>query len=189
MERPVSDRTILDEFAEDFAHIVEKHCMYIIVSGFVAITHGRTRATEDIDMILERISKEKFLQLHADLLEAGFHCIQSDTGDVVYDEYLTQGISIRYTRDPNFAPPEMEVKFAKDELDNFQLKTRKKLPLTGLDIWFSSIEMNIAFKEELLASDKDMEDARHLRIVYKNELSESEIEHIKALIRTLRLKQ
>jgi len=139
MERQVSDRTILDDFAEDFVHIVEKHCKYIIVSGFVAIAHGKTRATEDIDMILERISKGKFLPLHADLLEAGFHCAQSDTGDVVYDEYLTHGISICYTRDPNFA---------KDELDNFQLKTRKKLSLMGLDVWFSSIETNIAFKEE-----------------------------------------
>lgn len=187
MERMINDRTILDDFAEDFTRIVERHCRYIVVSGFVAIAHGRTRATEDIDMILERISEKKFLALHTDILAAGFSCIQTDDGVSAYEDYLSKGISLRYTRDQNFAPPEMEVKFAKDELDELQLETRKKLPSTGLDIWFSSIAMNIAFKEELLKSKKDYEDAAHLRIVYKNEFSEEEIEEIKEKIRRLRL--
>ncbi|HEX7575560.1 MAG TPA: hypothetical protein VF360_04215, partial [Candidatus Methanoperedens sp.] len=83
--------------------------------------------------------------------------------------------------------PDMEMKLAKDELDDYQLKTRKKLPLTGLDLYFSSIEMNIAFKEELLRSEKDMEDAKHLRIIYSDTLDETEITKIKADIRRLRL--
>ena len=48
MEREVEDKTILDEFAEEFASIVENYCKYIIVSGFVAIAHGGSRGTEDI---------------------------------------------------------------------------------------------------------------------------------------------
>ena len=83
----------------------------------------------------------------------------------------------------------MEVKFAKDILDNYQLETRVKLSLTGLDIWFSSINMNIAFKEEYLKSDKDREDAKHLRLVYKNKINETEINNIKQLIRKIRLKE
>ena len=78
----------------------------------------------------------------------------------------------------------MEIKLAKDELDNYQLATRTKLKLTGLDVWFSTIEMNIAFKEEYLKSPKDLEDARHLRIVY--EVNEDEINKIKKLIKKLR---
>ena len=66
----------------------------------------------------------------------------------------------------------MEIKFAKDMLDNIQLQTKEKIPLTGLDVWFSSIAMNIAFKEEYLKSDKDMEDARHLRMVYSDKINE-----------------
>lgn len=83
--------------------------------------------------------------------------------------------------------PDMELKLAKDELDDYQIKTRKKLPLTGLDFYFSSIEMNIAFKEELLGSEKDMDDAKHLRIIYSDTLDENEIAKIKADIRRLRL--
>ena len=54
-------------------------------------------------------------------------------------------------------------------------------------VWFSSIEMNIAFKEELLKSDKDKEDAKHLRMIYKDEISEEAINDIKKRIRKLRL--
>ena len=79
------------------------------------------------------------------------------------------------------------LKMAKDELDDYQIQTRKKLPLTGLDLYFSSIEMNIAFKEELLKSEKDMDDAKHLRIIYSDVLDEKEITKIKADIRRLRL--
>ena len=47
MKREVNDKTILDKFVEDFVKVIEKHCKYIIVSGFVAIAHGRSRGTED----------------------------------------------------------------------------------------------------------------------------------------------
>ncbi|MEK6890836.1 MAG: hypothetical protein AABX03_01735 [Nanoarchaeota archaeon] len=186
MDRGIDDKTILDKFAEDFVRVIDKHCKYIIVSGFVAIAHGRSRGTEDIDMIIEKLSKEQFSILHKDLLKNGFECMQSEDSDVVY-EYLTNKTSVRYTRIGEFLP-EMEIKFAKDEIDEFQLKTRKKLPLTGSDIYFSSIEMNIAFKETYLKSDKDMEDARHLRIIYKDKINENEINEIKKMIRRVRMK-
>jgi len=186
MERGTSDKTLLDEFVLDFVKIVENHCKYIIVSGYVVISHGRSRATEDVDMILERIPKEKFVALHNDILKSGFECMQSKSGEEVYTQYLENNTSVRYTRKGSMIP-EMEVKLSKDELDDEQLITRKKLGLTGLDVYFSSIEMNIAFKEELLKSDKDLEDARHLRIVYEDELDESEIKKIKGMIRRLRL--
>ena len=188
MERKIDDKTILDKFAEDFTYIVNKHCKYIIVSGFVAISHGRSRGTEDIDMIIERIDKARFIILHKDLIKGGFECMQSENPEIIYDRYLKQGISVRYVRNEEFLP-EMEVKLAKDELDDFQIKTRIKLPLSGLDIWFSSIEMNVAFKEELLKSDKDLEDAKHLRIIYKNDIDEDEINKIKSKIKRLRLNE
>ncbi|MBU0907847.1 MAG: hypothetical protein KKD18_04200 [Nanoarchaeota archaeon] len=187
MERGISDRSVLDEFAEDFCRIAEKHVKYIVVSGYVAISHGRFRATEDIDMIIERVDFEKFNNFHQELDKAGFHCMQSTKVKDIY-EYLEKGDGVRYVREGTLLPPEMEVKFAKDELDELQLKTRKKIPFTGLDIWFSSIEMNIAFKEELLKSPKDLEDARHLRKIYEGDINENFIEEIKRKIKKERLK-
>jgi hypothetical protein len=183
--RATGDRNILDEFAETFCTIVQKRCDYIIVSGFVAISSGRSRATEDIDMIIPKLSIESFTKLHDDLDSEGFVCMQSDDPAEVHS-YLTDNLSVRYTwRDKPL--PEMEIKFAKDKLDEYQLKTRLKLPLTGLDIWFSSIDMNVAFKEEYLKSDKDLKDAEHLRKVYPEMIDEKEIDKIKQMIRVLRL--
>ena len=185
MERGVRDLNILEKFALEFTHIVEHYSRYIIVSGFVAIVHGRSRATEDIDLILERVPKEKFAQLHAHLEKGGFECIQGENPAMLYDDYLAQNTAIRYIK-RGTPLPDMEVKLAKDRLDELQLQERTKLPMTNLPFWFSSIETNIAFKEEYLKSPKDLEDARHLRVVYGGKLDKEKIDRWRMLIKKFR---
>ena len=185
MKREISDRTILDKFTEDFCDIVNNHTKYIICSGFVAISHGRSRGTEDIDMIIEKLSLEKFEKLHQDLIKNGFECLQSEKMEEIYD-YLSRGDSVRYIRKGDYLP-EMEIKFAKDELDNFQLNSRVKIPFTELNVYFPKIEEAIAFKEEYLKSEKDLEDARHLRIIYEEKLDEEYIKEFKERIRKIKL--
>lgn len=180
-DRSVSDKTLLEEFAEDFTSILEKHCKYIIVSGFVAIAHGRSRGTEDIDVIIEKLSREDFIELFRDLERGGFECVQPGSPGEIYDDYLLRDTSIRFVRKGTFVP-DMELKLARDDLDEYQLDTRTRIPLTGLDIYFSSIEANIAFKEHYLKSGKDLEDARHLRIIYSEKLDDSEIRKIIGMI-------
>ena len=102
-------RNILDEFALKFSKIIKKYTEYIIVSGFVAISSGRTRATEDIDMIIEKLDKEKFILLHEDLVKTGFECMQSANPEIIFNDYLNREVSVRYTRKDEFLP-EMEVK-------------------------------------------------------------------------------
>lgn len=187
MKREIKDKDILSKFVEDFVKIVENHVNYIIVSGFVAISHGRSRGTEDIDMIIEKIPLDRFMLLHKDLVKGGFECIQSQNFEEIYN-YLIKKDSVRYIREGEYLP-EMEIKFAKDELDVLQLSSRQRLPLSGLeDVWFSNIEMNIAFKEELLKTDKDMKDAQHLRVIYEKEISETLINDLKKMIKKLRMK-
>ena len=186
MIRGISNKNILDEFAIKFCKVVTKYTEYIIVSGFVAISSGRVRATEDIDMIIKPIPKDKFDLLHKELIKQNFICMQADDSDTIYS-YLKDNLSVRYTY-KNIPLPEMEVKFAQDDLDLFQLKTRIKIPSTGLDLYFSSINMNVAFKEEYLKSEKDLEDAKHLRKVYQDIIDEEEINRIKQKIRSIKLK-
>lgn len=177
----VSDRLILDKFVTDFCSVIEKHAKYIVVSGFFAIASGRSRGTEDIDLIFERLSKDKYVLLHTDLLKAGFKCIQSDDIDEIYD-YLDEKLAVRYIFGDNDSP-NMEIKFAKDGLDLYQINHRQKYPETQLDIWFAPLECCIAFKEQLLKSKKDLGDARHLRIVYKDILDEKKIESYVKLLK------
>jgi hypothetical protein len=183
--KPIDDKTLLEKFTGDFVRVVERHAKYIIVSGFVAILHGRSRGTEDIDMVVEKLSLPKFEKLHKDLVKTGFECLQSDNPQDIYG-YLNNNSSVRYVQSGTLVP-QMEIKFARDLIDEGQIRTRKKLPLTGTDFYFPSIESAIAFKEELLKSEKDLADARHLRIIYKDSLNESEISRVKKEIIRLRL--
>ena len=183
--RGINNRNILDTFCIKFCSVVDKHCKYIIVSGFLAISSGRARATEDIDMIIERLDFERFKKLHNDLIKNEFVCMQSDSAKEIFS-YLIDKTAVRYTlKDEPL--PEMEIKFAKDQLDDLQIRGRIKLSLTGLDVWFSNININVAFKEELLKSDKDLKDAEHLRKIYPEMISEDEINKIKKMIKELRL--
>lgn len=185
MDRKIDDRNILDKFAEDFCAIIDKYVEYMVVSGFLAISSGRTRGTEDIDMIIGEMSKEKFAEMHNDLVENNFECMQSEDSEVLFEKYLVRKDSIRYTWKGKTLP-EMELHFVKDIIDEYQLKRRARMGLTKLQIYFAPIEGNIAFKEEWLKSDKDMEDARHLRIVYADIIDESEVQTIKNMIKRFR---
>ncbi len=185
MERSISDINILNKFVTKFCEIVDKHTKYIIVSGFIAIATGRVRGTEDIDMIISVVDIERFKQFHEDLIKNDFICMQSDDVNIIF-EYLEEQASVRYTYKDS-PLPEMKIKFAKDKLDEVQVKERVKIPITGLDVFFGSIEYNIAFKEEYLKSDKDLEDARHLRIIFDEEINENKINTIKETIKELRL--
>ena len=120
MQRGIDDKNLLDDFITGFCKILEKHCKYIVVSGFVAISSGRTRGTEDIDIITEKLNKEKFAELHNDLIKKGFVCMQSDNPEEIYNDYLNKNTSVRYTYKDK-ALPEAEIKFAKDELDDLTL--------------------------------------------------------------------
>ncbi len=188
MRREISNRSILDKICEHFCSILDKYCKYVVVSGFVAISSGRTRGTEDIDIIIEKLSKDKFIKLHKGLIKEGFVCMQSDSAEEVFDKYLNDKTSVRYTYRDKFLP-EMELMFAKDELDEMQIKSRQKLPITGLNVWFSEINSNVAFKELYLGSDKDLEDAKHLRLVFKDIIDENKINRMKDLIKHYRMRK
>ena len=52
----------LDKFASDFFKIAVKYTDCVIISGYVSILLGRSRATEDVDIFIKKISKETFYQ-------------------------------------------------------------------------------------------------------------------------------
>lgn len=185
MERGIGDKNILRRFCNEFCAVVERHARYVIVAGFLAIATGRTRSTEDIDMITEGVPEPIFVRIHQELVSHGFVCMQSDDPRVIYDDYLTKKAGVRYTWEDR-PVPEMEVKFAKDSLDEIALRSRIKIPLTGVAVWFAPADMNIAFKEEYLKSDKDLEDAKHLRLVFSQEINEEKIKYYKNLINETR---
>lgn len=170
----------LDKFVYRFIKILEKHANYVIVSGYVSILFGRARATEDIDIFIEELSKEKFNILYESLQKYGYWCLNAEDVNEIYD-YLTEGLAVRFAiikeTIPNF-----EVKFAKKELAKEALKD-KLIVITKLGkIEISSLERQIAFKKYYLKSDKDLEDAKHIEELFKEHINIKKIEEYKKSI-------
>lgn len=169
----------LDIFVLEFIKILEKHTNYVIISGYVAILFGRTRATEDVDIFIEEIAKEKFTKLYQDLLQ-DYWCLNAEDIDEVYD-YLEEGLAIRFAKKGQTIP-NFEVKFAKKSLAKQALQDPLMINTTQGTIKISSLERQIAFKRYYLKSDKDLEDAQYLEKVFKEHISMDKVEHYRKLI-------
>ena len=80
--------------------------------------------------------------------------------------------SIRFALEPSVSP-NVEIKFSKDVYDDISLKEPLLVKINNSEIRISYIELQIAYKEEVLKSNKDLEDAKHLRLVAKGHLNEN----------------
>ena len=171
----------LDKFVLDFVGVVEKHCKYVIVSGYVSILFGRSRVTEDIDMIISSMDRKAFEKLHADLIKKGFDVVNVDDLDELYG-LLTTKHSIRYAYKGGVIP-NMELKFAHDRLQKEILEANLKVIIGGKVLHVSPLELQIAFKEKILGSEKDKEDARHLEIMFKNNLDKEKLKVYRLMLK------
>lgn len=150
----------LDQFVLDFTAVLnETGIRYVVVSGYVAILFGRSRTSEDIDLIVEEMDRERF-QRFWDAVCKKFSCIITPTVSEAYDSYLHTGHAIRFARAGSFIP-NMEIKFPQNDLDRWALTERKEVSLNAQPLFISPLELQIAFKL-FLGSEKDIEDARYL---------------------------
>lgn len=170
----------LDKFVLDFIKILEKHTDYVIISGYVSILLGRTRGTEDIDVFIKELSKSKFVDLYNDLKKECYWCLNSEGSNELYN-YLKDGLAIRFALKEETIP-NFEIKFAKNNLSKGSFNERINVITKGGSIRISSLERQIAFKRYYLKSDKDLEDARHIEEVFKNNIDHKKINIFKNLI-------
>lgn len=158
LDRELSE---LDTLVLDFVHLLEKYTEYVLISGYVAILLGRSRTTEDVDLFIPRMSKEKFVSFYRDLLQKGFWSVLVDSEDELY-ALLGDNLSVRFAR-KGTAIPNFEVKFVKDQLDEFTLREKVTVITRGGNLIISRLDLQIAYKRLVLKSSKDLEDARHLQ--------------------------
>lgn len=175
----------LDKFVMNFIKILEKHVDYVIISGYVSILLGRTRATEDVDVYIKKIDKNKFFALYKELLENGFECINAEEPETVF-LYLNDGYAIRFYK--KIPVPNFEVKFPREKIDEetFDDFLIIKTPEGNLKI--SSLERQIAFKKYFLSSDKDIEDARHIEKVFKDDIDYHKVNKFQNMIKEIKKK-
>ena len=161
--------TDLDEFVFDFLHIIDKYCMYVIISGYLPIFFGRTRGTEDVDVFIDRIDEKTFIRFYNELLKENYYFLNPDDGNGLY-EMLTENLGIRAAKKDSIIP-NIEMKFTKDDIDFFTMENRMEVHVEKNNSFFiSPLEVEIPYKI-YLGSEKDIEDAVYLWEIFNNYLN------------------
>lgn len=150
----------LDLFVLDFVRPMDLlKINYVIVSGFVPIFFGRSRATEDVDVLIEKIGQNKFFELAKNAEAAGMWFLNTKNKKELYG-MLASKLSIRMAPATKVIP-NIELKFSQGEINNFSLQNPITIRTLKGSMLFSPIEVQIAFKFHL-GSEKDIEDAIYL---------------------------
>lgn len=180
--------TTYDEFALAFVEILESEGVrYVLLSGYVALLFGRSRQTEDIDLVIEDLDADQFRRLWNRLSER-FECLNSNDAKTAFNKYLNNKTAIRFSW-PGKYLPNMEVKFVHQPLEQEALDHRVEVRLNEQQLFISPIELQIAFKL-FLGSDKDIEDAKHLHIIFNEHLDRDALRrYVTALRQTTRARR
>ncbi|MCE8422791.1 MAG: hypothetical protein J5U19_03075 [Candidatus Methanoperedens sp.] len=154
-ESSVPDNPVLD-----FVGMLKNHNIkYVIFSGYIDILFRQNRITDDIDILIENITFEKFLKFWLEL-ERSYECINTSDPIDAYNGYMKNhheiGIVKKGHQIPNFV-----IKFVKTELDRYSMKYRKKAIFDDKTLFISPLELHISYKL-FLGSEKDLENAGFL---------------------------
>lgn len=165
LDRELSE---LDNFVIKFIKLLKN---YVIVSGYVSILLGRTRATEDVDLLVPKMEKHDFISFWRKVHDEGFWCINTSNADEAFDILNEHAIRFAKKEKP---VPNIEFKVIKNDLDKFSYDNRIKVILAFENLYISPIELQIAYKL-FLGSEKDIEDARHIYSLLKDKINKEEL--------------
>jgi predicted nucleotidyltransferase len=174
----------LDKFVIEFVNVLDElKIRYVLIAGYISILFGRARGTDDIDIFIEPLDMIKFDELFRSLDKNNFWCINTDDVDDAL-EYLTTKNAIRVAKKPIYVP-NMEIKFAKEDLDFEILDENIKVKVNGNKLIISPIELQIIFKRTKLGSPKDLEDAMYLEEIFKDKLNQNKIDYYKRAMKNV----
>ncbi|NOZ80181.1 MAG: hypothetical protein GXP63_00790 [DPANN group archaeon] len=175
--------TSLDLFVKDFIEILQKHTGYLIVSGYISISTGRPRGTEDVDVLVPLLGEKTFNALFKELRERGFWCYQGDHAKGLLEQ-SRQLTPLRFAREKEVFPniefiPFDETKKAK----LFEFNHPQNMRVGDFLFKTAPLEFEILYKELVLAGKKDKEDALHLRNMFQDILDETKLKEYAAIVR------
>lgn len=168
----------LDKFVYDFVSLLNEQ--YVLVSGYVSIMTGRSRATEDVDLIIPKMDFAYFKQLWGKIYGAGFECLNTENIKEAYEMLNLNALRFAKKGRPI---PNMEFKISKGKLGEYSLNNRVMVFIKDKLFYVSELEMQIAYKRAYLGSPKDREDALHLEELFKDKLDFKKIKELKKLVR------
>lgn len=167
------DPNELDELAIEFTAILnDLDIQHVYVAGYIAILTGRSRATEDVDVLIERLDESRITRLVDRLTDEGMWGPAMPLDDM-YD-MLANGDNIWIAPDDQVIP-HIEAKFVRDESDLASLQNAITAHIADADLPIGPLEIGIAYKL-YLGSQKDFEDAVHLYTLFEETLRSEELE-------------
>lgn len=176
------DLTELDLFVKDFLTVLNRHSDYLIVSGFVSISTGRTRGTEDVDVLVPTMDENKFRALFGDLQKNNFWCYQGDSIEEVYP-YIQNLQNIRFAKNNEMFPNMEFIPINKTKKAKFfEFNHPQKIRVQDFEFKIPPIEFEILYKEIVLGSKKDLADAKHLRTFFAKIITEENFQKYKPII-------
>lgn len=164
----------LDELAIGFSQLLrEMDISHVFISGYVAILAGRSRATQDIDVLLEPLDEPTIERLVARLREEAYWGAAMPLEEMYM--MLSNKDNIWVAPDGQVIP-HLEVKFIDDEFDRASLENSIAAEIGDATLPIGPLELQIAYK--LYLRDKtSFEDAVHLYTLFGESLRQTELEH------------
>lgn len=169
----------LDTEVVEFTDVLDRcDVEYVIVSGYVAILTGRSRGTEDIDIVLEPLDDDQTVALAETLEDEGYWGMAMPLDEMV--DMLGGGDRMRIAEDGEMIP-NFEVWFAKNDVEREALANAITADLGEAQFNISPLELQIAYKLRLAehtgtTAGKDFEDALHLYETFEPSLKMEELE-------------
>lgn len=162
---------VVDEFVLDFLALLKSEKItYVIMSGYVILLFGRPRITEDVDMFIQDLSESKLESLYA-TFQKKYWIINASTFEMFHLLY-SENSAWRVAQKDEIAP-NMEIKRPKDKFGVLSLTSPIKVVLNNrYELFISPLEIQLAYKL-FLGSKKDLEDARYLFDIVKNDIDKS----------------
>jgi len=194
------DLTELDLFLKKFLNTLKKHSDYLVVSGFVSIATGRARGTEDIDIIVPVMEKEKFAELFEDLGKNDFWCYQGDSQEYVYS-YIKNLNNIRFAKKNEIFPnikfisfdtrknrrflvsQKSKISVITKKAKFFEFSHPQKIKIEDFKFKIPPLEFEILYKELILKGKKDIEDAKHLRTLFSEIIKKDKFKEYEPIIK------
>jgi len=166
----------LDRFVISFCKLLDN---YVVVSGYVSIIFGRSKATENIDLLIPKMDFENFKKLWDKVHKNGFECITNSNASDAFDMLKKHAIRFAVRGMPT---PNIEFKIIKTDLDKYSFENKIKVKMEKEILFISPLEMQIAYKlflaadgtDKELMPDKDIEDARHLYKIFEDKINKEE---------------
>jgi len=163
--------SIIDYSVLDFSEILQRNNIkHLLISGYIPILFGKNGENENIDIMIQNISFEKFLKLWLEI-ENTYECKNTSDPIDAYNAYLKNYHSVSILKKEGHIL-DFKMKIIKNEIDRYVLKYRRIVRLRERHLYIPPVEMQISYNLSK-GCEKEIGDARYLYNLFNEKLDKA----------------